>query len=239
MSQAPPPEQLARNLAAVRARMADATRRAGRDPEAVELLAVAKTFGAEAVRALAAAGQRAFAESYAQEAMDKLDATADLDLEWHFVGPLQSNKARLVAPGFAFVHSVDRAKIARALDRHRAALPPLDVCLQVNVSGEASKSGCAPGDLAGLAAEVAEACPNLRLRGLMTLPAPGETPEDSRPAFRYLRELLEGLRRDGPEAPWDALSMGMSGDFEVAIEEGASHVRVGSALFGERAYGND
>ena len=238
MSHAPDADQLARNLGKVRERMAAAAGRAGREPAEVTLLAVSKTFGAGAVRALAGAGQRAFAESYVQEAMDKLDATADLDLEWHFIGPLQSNKAKLVAPGFAFVHSVDRLKIARVLDRHRAGLPPLDICLQVNVSGESSKSGCAPGDLAGLAAAVAAECPNLRPRGLMAIPAPGTDPEDSRPAFRRLAALLAGLRQEGPEAPWDVLSMGMSSDFEVAIEEGATHVRVGSALFGERDYSN-
>jgi hypothetical protein len=234
MSPTPQPDQLAANLADVRARMAAAARGAGRDPAAITLLAVSKTFPPEAVRALAGCGQRAFAESYAQEALDKLDALGDLALEWHFIGPLQSNKAKLVAPGFALVHSVDRLKIARALDRHRAGLPPLDVCLQVNVSGEASKSGCAPEAVAELAAQVAADCPNLRLRGLMAIPAQGPSPEASRPAFRRLGELLQGLREGGPAAPWDVLSMGMSGDYEVAIEEGATHVRVGSALFGER-----
>jgi hypothetical protein len=221
-------------LAAIRERMATAAARAGRATEEVHLLAVSKTFPAEAVRGLAAAGQRAFAESYAQEAVDKQDATADLDLEWHFIGPLQSNKAKLVAPRFALVHSVDRLKIARALDRNRGEGAPLDICLQVNVSGEASKSGCLPEALPELAAAVASECPHLRLRGLMAIPAPGADAEASRPAFRRLRELLEQLRTKGPEAPWDVLSMGMSSDFEVAIEEGATHVRVGSALFGER-----
>ena len=224
-------------LAAIRDRIAAAANRAGRDPTAVHLLAVSKTFPAEAVRALAAAGQRAFAESSAQEAMDKQDATADLDLEWHFIGPLQSNKAKLVAPRFALVHSVDRLKIARALDRHRSDGLPLDICLQVNVSGESSKSGCDPEALPELAATVAAECPRLRLRGLMAIPAPGADAEAARPAFRRLRELLERLRADGPDAPWDVLSMGMSRDFEVAVEEGATHVRVGSALFGERDYG--
>jgi hypothetical protein len=223
-------------LAAIRERMAAAAARAGRAAEEVHLLAVSKTFPAEAVRGLAAAGQRVFAESYAQEAVDKQDATADLDLEWHFIGPLQSNKAKLVAPRFAMVHSVDRLKIARALDRNRGEALPLDVCLQVNVSGEESKSGCLPDALPELAAAVAAECPRLRLRGLMAIPAPGADAEASRPAFRRLRELLDQLRTEGPEAPWDVLSMGMSGDFEVAIEEGATHVRVGSALFGERHY---
>ncbi|MEF8794193.1 YggS family pyridoxal phosphate-dependent enzyme [Thiohalorhabdus sp.] len=234
MSQALDPDQLALSLANVDARMEAAARRVRRDPARIRLLAVSKTFPAPAVRALAEAGQKAFAESYAQEAVDKLDATADLELEWHFIGPLQSNKAKLVAPGFAFVHSVDRIKTARALDRCREDLPPLDICLQVNVSGEAAKSGTAPEGLTDLAEQVATECPNLRQRGLMTLPAPAASPEASRPAFRELAGLLAGLRRTGPEASWDVLSMGMSRDFEVAIEEGATHVRVGSALFGER-----
>lgn len=234
MDQAQHTDQLAANLARVRGRMEAAAQKAGRDAAGIRLLAVSKTFPATVVRALAEAGQRAFAESYAQEAVDKLDATADLDLEWHFVGPLQSNKAKLVAPGFAFVHSVDRIKIARALDRHRQGLPPLDICLQVNVSGEAAKSGCTPQGLTHLAQQVAAECPNLRLRGLMSIPAVAATPEAARPAFRQLAGLLATLRREGPEAPWDVLSMGMSNDFEIAIEEGATHVRVGSALFGER-----
>ena len=234
MSQALDPDQLATNLAAVRTRMEAAARRSGRNPATVRLLAVSKTFPATAVRALAEAGHKAFAESYAQEAVDKLDATADLDLEWHFIGPIQSNKAKLVAPGFAFVHSVDRLKTARALDRYREGLPPLDICLQVNVSGEAAKSGCAPEALNELARQVTAECPRLRLRGLMTLPAATADPETTRPAFRELAGLLGTLRRDGPAAPWDVLSMGMSNDYEVAIEEGATHVRVGSALFGER-----
>ena len=227
---------LAERLAAVRTRIEAAAGRAGRRPEDITLLAVSKTQSAEAVRALADAGHRAFAESYAQEAADKQAATADLDLEWHFVGPLQSNKAKLVAPAFAMVHSVDRLKTARALDRHRPESAPLDICLQVNVSGEASKSGCRPDELTGLARAVAEECPRLRPRGLMAIPAPGESPEAVRPAFRRLAGLLAALREEDPAAPWDVLSMGMSGDFEVAIEEGATHVRVGTALFGERRY---
>ena len=231
------PSEPAHRLRAIRERITAAAERAGRHPGDVHLLAVSKTFPAEAVRALAEAGQGAFAESYAQEAVDKQDATADLVLEWHFIGPIQSNKAKLVAPRFALVHSVDRLKIARALDRNRGDGPPLDVCLQVNISGEAAKSGCDPKDLSALAAAVANECPRLRLRGLMAIPAPGADAEAARPAFRRLRELLAQLRREGPEAPWDVLSMGMSQDFEVAIEEGATHVRVGSALFGERDYG--
>ncbi|MFP4615700.1 MAG: YggS family pyridoxal phosphate-dependent enzyme [Thiohalorhabdus sp.] len=225
-----------RRLEDIRGRIAAAARRGGRDPEAVTLLAVSKTFPAGAVRALAEAGQRAFAESYAQEAEAKQADLADLALDWHFIGPLQSNKAGRVAAAFPWVHSVDRAKIGRALERHRAGQPPLNVCLQVNVSGEASKSGCAPEEARELAVLLRDDCPHLRLRGLMAIPAPGAGPEDSRPAFRRLAGLLAELREAVPGPPWDTLSMGMSGDFEVAVEEGATHVRVGSALFGERAY---
>ncbi|KPV39543.1 hypothetical protein AN478_10350 [Thiohalorhabdus denitrificans] len=225
-----------RRVADIRERIAAAARRGGRDPGAVTLLAVSKTFPAEAVRALAEAGQRAFAESYVQEAEAKQAELADLSLDWHFIGPLQSNKAGRVATAFPWVHSVDRAKIARALDRHRTGQPPLDVCLQVNISDEASKSGCAPEEAPALATRIRDECPHLRLRGLMAIPAPGATSEESRPAFRRLAGLLAELRETVPGPPWDTLSMGMSGDFEVAVEEGATHVRVGSALFGERTY---
>lgn len=197
-------------------------------------MAVAKTFPAAAIRTLVEAGQRRFAESYAQEAAAKQAELDDLDLEWHFVGPLQSNKAGSIAERFALVHSVDRIKVARALSRHRAEGAPLDVCLQVNVSGEASKSGCAPEEAPELAARIAGECPGLRLRGLMAIPSLGPNAEAARPAFRHLAGLRGQLRERVPEPPWDILSMGMSPDFETAIEEGATHVRVGSALFGTR-----
>jgi hypothetical protein len=226
------PEQ---RLTAVRERVRAAAEAAGREPAAVTLIAVSKTFSAAAMRRLAEAGQRAFGESYAQEAADKQDALADLDLEWHFVGPLQSNKARLVAPRFHWVHSVDRIKIARALERHAAeAGHAVDTCLQVNVSGEAAKSGCTPEAVTGLAETVAAECPHLRLRGLMAIPAASGDP---RPAFERLAALLTDLRERGVAGDWDSLSMGMSNDFEQAIACGATHVRVGSALFGERDYG--
>ncbi len=237
MTATEPPHALKERLEAVRARLAAAAERSDRSPGDITLLAVSKGHPAEAVRALAGAGQRVLAESYAREALHKQAATADLDLEWHFVGPLQSNKAKLVAPAFAMVHSVERLKTARALDRHRPEGFPLDVCLQVNVSGETSKSGCAPEETEELARAVAAECPRLCLRGLMAIPAPAGNAEDNRPAFRHLGSLLGALRDSGPAAPWDVLSMGMSDDFEIAIEEGATHVRVGTALFGERDYG--
>lgn len=224
-------------LADIRQRVRAAAEAAGRAPDAVTLIAVSKTFPATAVRTLADAGQRAFGESYAQEAADKQDVLTDLALEWHFIGPLQSNKARQVAPRFHWVHSVDRLKIARALQRHRgeAGGGPLHTCLQVNVSGEAAKSGCTPDELPGLAEAVAAECPRLRLRGLMAIPAAGGDP---RPAFEQLAALLAGLRERGVPGDWDSLSMGMSNDFETAIACGATHVRVGTALFGGRDYGD-
>ena len=225
-----------RCLEDVRGRIAEAAERSGRSPGEITLVAVSKTFQAAAVRALAGAGQRVFGESYVQEAVAKQSELADLELEWHFIGPLQSNKAGKVAEGFSLVHSVDRPKIARTLDRHRESGSPLDICLQVNVSGEDSKAGCAPEDLPALAELVVGECPRLRLRGLMAIPAPSPEPEASRPAFRRLAGLLAELRAGYPNQPVDTLSMGMSGDFAVAIEEGATHVRVGSALFGKRTY---
>jgi len=225
---------LAERLEEVRTRIERAARRAGRAPEEIALVAVAKTFPAAAMRTLAEAGQHRFAESYAQEAAAKQAELDDLDLEWHFVGPLQSNKARSVAGRFDLVHSVDRIKVARALNRHRTKGAPLDICLQVNISGEASKAGSAFEEAPELTARIADECPGLRLRGLMAIPAPRPNPEAARPAFRRLAELREALQDRVPQAPWDMLSMGMSADFETAIEEGATHVRVGSALFGIR-----
>jgi len=200
----------------------------------VDLLAVSKTWPAAAVRDAAAAGQRRFGESYVQEAVPKVAALRDLDLEWHFIGPLQSNKTRPVAEAFAWVHSVERLKIAERLSQQRPPdLGPLNVCLQVNVSGEASKSGCAPGEVAALALAVAQ-LPNLRLRGLMAIPEPGEDVATQRRRFAILRELRERLAADG--LVLDTLSMGMSDDLEAAIMEGATMVRVGTAIFGERTY---
>lgn len=228
--------RIADNLQAVRARVNAAARAAGRAPESVTLLAVSKTWPAACVLDALACGQRAFGENYLQEGLDKIAAVASSaavgEVEWHFIGPLQSNKTRPVAEHFAWVHSVDRLKIAERLSAQRpAALPPLSVCLQVNVSGEASKSGVAPEDVRELARAIA-ALPNLRLRGLMAIPAPSDDPAAQRAPFRQLRELFELLLADG--LPLDTLSMGMSHDLEAAIAEGATLVRVGTAIFGER-----
>jgi len=227
---------LARHLEAVQQRIAAAARNAGRDPHSVALLAVSKTFPADDVRAAHAAGQRAFGENYVQEAVDKIAALADLraSLEWHFIGPLQSNKTRPVAERFDWVHSIDRLKIAQRLAEQRPAeMAPLNVCLQVNVSGEASKSGVAPQDAAEVAHAIA-ALPRLRLRGLMSIPEPETTLEAQRAPHRQLRELFDALRADG--LALDTLSMGMSADLEAAVLEGATLVRIGTAIFGARDY---
>ena len=224
------------NLAAVQQRIALAAQLASRDPRSVTLLAVSKTFPAEDVRAAHAAGQHAFGENYVQEALTKIETLADLraSLEWHFIGPLQSNKTRPVAENFDWVHSVDRLKIAQRLAEQRPAhLPPLNVCLQVNVSGEASKAGVSPAEAAEVAHAIA-ALPQLRLRGLMSIPEPAGTIDAQRLPHRQLRELFEQLRADGLEL--DTLSMGMSSDLEAAVLEGATIVRVGTAIFGARDY---
>jgi pyridoxal phosphate enzyme (YggS family) len=229
---------LSHNLHAVSQRIALAEQTAARDPHSVTLLAVSKTFPADDVRAAHAAGQRLFGENYVQESLAKIEALADLraSLEWHFIGPLQSNKTRPVAENFDWVHSVDRLKIAQRLAEQRPAhLPPLNVCLQVNVSGEASKAGVTPAEAAEVAHAIA-ALPQLRLRGLMSIPEPAETVEEQRVPHRQLRELFERLRADGLEL--DTLSMGMSGDLEAAVREGATIVRVGTAIFGNRDYSN-
>lgn len=220
------------NLQAVGERIAEAARVAGRDPGEVGLLAVSKTWPAEAVREAAAAGQRAFGENYVQEGVAKADELAALGLEWHFIGPLQSNKTRPVAQHFAWVHSVDRLKIAQRLAEQRDVhLPPLNVCIQVNVSGEGSKSGVAPADLPALARAVA-ALPRLRLRGLMCIPEPTGDAALQRRRFAELRRLRDDLAADG--LALDTLSMGMSHDIEAAVAEGATMVRVGTAIFGTR-----
>jgi PLP dependent protein len=227
---------LVHNLAAVQQRIARAAQLASREPRSVTLLAVSKTFPAEDVRAVHAAGQRAFGENYVQEAVTKIEALANLraSLEWHFIGPLQSNKTRPVAENFDWVHSVDRLKIAQRLAEQRPAhLPPLNVCLQVNVSGEATKAGVTPAEAAEIAHAIA-ALPQLRLRGLMSIPEPAETVEAQRAPHRQLRELFEQLRAGGLEL--DTLSMGMSADLEAAVLEGATLVRVGTAIFGARDY---
>ncbi|MBL8487062.1 MAG: YggS family pyridoxal phosphate-dependent enzyme [Rhodocyclaceae bacterium] len=223
------------NLQAVRGRIAAACAACGRDPGGVTLLAVSKTWPADRLREAAAAGQPAFGENYVQEAVAKMDALLDLSLEWHFIGPLQSNKTRAVAERFAWVHSVERLKTAERLSAQRPAiLPPLQVCLQVNVSGEASKSGCAPDDAVDLARAVA-ALPGLRLRGLMAIPEPTDDRALLRSRFALLRGLRDGIAGRGLNL--DTLSMGMSDDLEIAIAEGATLVRVGTAIFGERPRG--
>ena len=224
---------IAARLDAVRARIAAAARRAGRDPADVTLLAVSKTWPAEAVREAAAAGQRAFGENYVQEGVDKAEALRALGLEWHFIGPLQSNKTRPVANAFDWVHGIDRLRIAERLSAQRDVhLPPLNVCIQVNVSGEDSKSGVAPAEAGALAHAVA-ALPRLRLRGLMCIPEPSADEAVLRARFAVLRGLRDELRSAG--LVLDTLSMGMSHDLEPAIAEGASIVRVGTAIFGERS----
>jgi hypothetical protein len=224
------------NLHHVHRRIAAACTAAQRPVQSVTLLAVSKTFGADAVREAHAAGQRAFGENYVQEALDKIQALGALrsQLEWHLIGPLQSNKTRAVAEAFDWVQSVDRLKIAERLSAQRpAALPPLQVCLQVNVSGEASKSGVAPAEAPALARAVA-ALPGLRLRGLMAIPEPVDDPQAQHRPHRELAALLQRLRDDG--LALDTLSMGMSADLEAAVAEGATMLRIGSAIFGARVY---
>ena len=227
---------IAQNLQAVHHSIVVATQEARRDSGAVTLLAVSKTFGADAVLEAVRAGQMAFGENYLQEALDKMSALAEIlpngALEWHFIGPIQSNKTRPIAEHFDWVHTVEREKIALRLSQQRpAGMAPLNICLQVNISGEASKSGVAPDELVALAHKVA-ALPNLTLRGLMAIPEPTLEFEQQRAAFRQLRLLYEQLR--GAGLALDTLSMGMSADMRAAIAEGATIVRVGSAIFGSR-----
>lgn len=222
---------IANNIAKVAARIREAAQAAGRDPDTVGLLAVSKTQPAEAIREANGAGLSDFGENYLQEALEKQARLADLALTWHFIGPIQSNKTRAIAEHFDWVHSVDRLKIAQRLSEQRTTeLPPLNVCLQVNVSGEASKSGCAPQDVAELARTIAT-LPNLRLRGLMAIPEPTDDRAEQHAAFARLRQLQQALALE-----LDTLSMGMSQDLEAAIAEGATWVRIGTALFGARAY---
>lgn len=223
---------LQRRLSRVQTRIAQALAGAGRDAAAARLLAVSKTFDAAAVRELAACGQRDFGENYVQEALDKQHALRDLPLEWHFIGPIQSNKTRAIAENFSWVHSIDRLKIAERLSAQRpAGWPPLQVCIELNVSGEASKGGVAAAELPALAEAVA-VLPGLQLRGVMAIPAPATGMAAQRAAFRQVRVAFEELIARGHAL--DTLSMGMSADLEAAILEGATTVRVGTALFGER-----
>jgi pyridoxal phosphate enzyme (YggS family) len=226
------------NLQAVKAAIEAAATAAGRPPSSVQLLAVSKTFPPEAVLEALGAGQSAFGENYLQEGLDKIGAVAasapDAVVEWHFIGPIQSNKTRPIAANFAWAHTVERLKIAERLSEQRPLeLGPLNICLQVNVSGEASKSGVAPEELPELAQQVAS-LPNLRLRGLMAIPELDTDFAKQRASFARLRALADGLRSDGLDL--DTLSMGMSGDMEAAVMEGATIVRIGSAIFGARNY---
>ncbi len=223
---------IATNIAKVGTRIREAAQAAGRDPDEVLLLAVSKTQPAEAIREASEAGLRDFGENYLQEALEKQAKLADLSLVWHFIGPIQSNKTKLIAEHFDWVHSVDRLKIAQRLsDQRPGHLAPLNLCLQVNVSGEASKSGCEPQAVRELAQAIA-ALPRLRLRGLMAIPEPTDDPAEQRAAFARLRQLQNEL-----DLELDTLSMGMSQDLEAAIAEGATWVRIGTALFGARDYG--
>ncbi|WP_029654442.1 YggS family pyridoxal phosphate-dependent enzyme [Marinobacter daepoensis] len=227
---------IADNIGSVTRRIQKATLQSGREPDSVHLLAVSKTRPADDLIAAYAAGQKAFGESYLQEALDKIQAlSGKADIEWHFIGPVQSNKTRQIAESFAWVHSVDRLKIARRLNEQRPeALPALNICLQVNINNETSKSGCRLDDLDNLIAEIGK-LPKLSLRGLMAIPDPEQSETDLRKSFRTLATALSELQRDHPDAgPLDTLSMGMSDDLEAAIAEGATWVRVGSALFGSR-----
>ncbi|WP_105102734.1 YggS family pyridoxal phosphate-dependent enzyme [Microbulbifer pacificus] len=225
---------IAENLNSVTERIVTACRFCDRQADAVTLLAVSKTRPAADLRTAYGAGQRHFGENYLQEALDKQEALTDLDIVWHFIGPLQSNKTRDVAAHFHWLHTVDRLKVARRLSEQRpGGLPPLNICLQVNIDNEDSKSGVSPEELPALAAAVA-ALPNLSLRGLMAIPAPRGETGDQRVPFRRLAALLEQLRVQLPAQPLDTLSMGMSGDMEAAIFSGATIVRIGTDIFGVR-----
>jgi PLP dependent protein len=215
-------------------RIRQAEQRCGRSTDSTQLLAVSKTRSADEIRALAALGQQMFGENYLQEAVEKISGLRDLPLEWHFIGRIQSNKTRPIAEQFDWVHSLASLKHARRLSEQRPpTMPPLNACLQVNTSGEASKDGHLPDDLPALLPDYA-ALPNLRIRGLMTIPAASEDTAEMHKPFQLLRELRDRLAT--PELPLETLSMGMSGDLEAAIAEGATIIRIGTAIFGPRAY---
>ena len=222
---------IADNIGLVSQRIRAAADAVQRDASSIHLLAVSKTKPAQAVREAYATGMRDFGENYLQEALGKQAELTDLPLSWHFIGPIQSNKTRAIAEHFSWVHSVDRLKIAQRLSEQRPdGLPPLNICIQVNVSGEASKSGCAPADLPALAQAIS-ALPRLTLRGLMAIPEPTDERAEQVAAFAKIRVLQEGLNMG-----LDTLSMGMSHDLESAIAQGATWVRIGTALFGARDY---
>jgi PLP dependent protein len=228
---------VASNLADIRARISHAARSAGRDPDSIRLIAVSKTFPLDAVREAYEAGQREFGENRVQEALQKIERSADLSIRWHLLGHLQTNKARKAASSFAVVQSIDSVELLQKIDRgaEETARTP-ELLIQVDLAGETTKFGVPPSEVPRLFDAAAE-CRAARVVGLMTLPPLPETPEDARPWFRRLRELQEGWRSSGvPAAMLRELSMGMSGDFEVAVQEGATMVRVGTAIFGSRAY---
>ncbi|MFY0678153.1 MAG: YggS family pyridoxal phosphate-dependent enzyme [Neptuniibacter sp.] len=223
---------IADNLVRIREQIRVSALKNSRSEQDVTLLAVSKTRPAEDLRTAFNEGQRNFGENYLQEALEKIEALKDLDICWHFIGPLQSNKTRSVAENFHWLHSVDRLKIAKRLSEQRPAnLPPLNICIQVNVSDEESKSGCKPDKLEELAAEIVK-LPNLCLRGLMAIPKASENSNDQRQAFARMKQLLEQLQLTHDSV--DTLSMGMSGDMDSAIAEGATIVRIGTAIFGAR-----
>ena len=229
-----PATTVASRLQGVKDRITRAARSVNRQPNEITLLVASKTHPTERVREAWFAGQRIFGENYLQEALAKMQHLTDLSIEWHFIGPIQSNKTRRIAENFSWVHSVDRTKIADRLSKDRSdSLPPLQICLQVNVSGETSKSGVAPEELAALAAHVVR-LPRLKLRGLMAVPELTTATALQRSQFHMLWELFDRLKKDGYEL--DTLSMGMSEDMDIAIAEGSTMVRVGTAIFGPRRY---
>ena len=220
---------ITKNIHFLREKIAAACTAAKRRPQDIHLIAVAKTFPAEKIRAAAAAGIANIGENYMQESIRKITQLSELPLLWHFIGHLQKNKSKDAARHFDWVHAVDSGALARRLSAAREGMPPLNICLQINIDGELSKNGIPPEDAPKLARETA-ALPNLRLRGLMAIPAPKP---DMRPPFRALAALRGALAKEC-SLPLDALSMGMSGDYETAIAEGATHIRIGRAIFGAR-----
>ena len=227
---------IANNLHLIRSQISAITQAANRPTSSVELLAVSKTRHADELRQAWDVGQRDFGENYLQEALEKIETLSDLEICWHFIGPIQSNKTRSIAENFSWVHSVERFKVAQRLSNQRPKnMGPLNICLQVNISREESKSGILPEELPQLAKQIAT-LDNIQLRGLMAIPASNDNPDLQRQPFAQLTKLLNRLQKQLPNQPLDTLSMGMSGDMEAAIREGATIVRIGTALFGPRDY---
>lgn len=225
-------KNMEKNLNLVRARILDAARACGRDPDSVLLLAVSKKKPAAEIRLAYRLGQRDFGENYLQEAQQKMQELADLDISWHFIGAIQSNKTKPIAEAFDWAHCVDRAKIAQRLSEQRPdGMPPLNVCIQVNLDHESTKAGVEADEVSALAAEICN-LPGIRLRGLMTIPAPRDSEQEQRIPFARLAAMLSALQQQGIDC--DTLSMGMTQDLEAAVSEGATLVRVGTAIFGER-----